>query len=72
MSLSWSRQEAEAIANALVSERLAACVNILPGIESVYSWKGEIHCDPEIKLIIKTRQSLTSALIERVNEPPQL
>ena len=63
-----SREEATKIATLLIEERLAACVNILPGIESVYSWKGEIHADPEIKLMIKTRRSLEDALISRVVE----
>ena len=63
-----NRQEALAIAKTLVEERLAACVNILPGVESVYAWKGEVHSDPEVKLLIKTRLGLTEALISRIVE----
>ena len=43
------------IARHLVEYRLAACVNLLPGIESVYRWKGEIHQDSEVFLMIKSR-----------------
>ena len=63
-----SSDEANHIAKVLVGERLAACVNIVSGIQSVYSWKGDIHSDPELKLIIKTRQSLAADLIARVNQ----
>ena len=63
-----NREEALLIAKSLVEERLAACVNILPDIESVYSWKGEVHTDPEVKLLIKTRRNLAEALIARIVE----
>ncbi len=43
------------IANHLVEYRLAACVNLLPGIQSVYRWKGEICTDSELLLMIKSR-----------------
>ena len=49
-----SRDEARKIAEALVVNRLAACVNLLPKVESCYRWKGEVHWDPEFLLIIKT------------------
>ena len=42
------------IANALVTERLAACVNQIPGIQSTYVWKGELQSDTEVLLVIKT------------------
>jgi len=47
-------EEASRIADALVGGRLAACVNILSGIESVYRWKGRVARDSETLMIIKT------------------
>ena len=61
-----SEQESLTIAKALVEERLAACVNLLPQIRSIYRWKGEICDEPECYLIIKTRQDLFQALKDRV------
>ena len=49
-----SREEAEQIARALVEERLAACVNLLPGVTSVYRWRGEMETAEEVLLLIKT------------------
>ncbi len=49
-----SPEEARRIANDLVERRLAACVNIVPQIESVYRWKGEVESAPEWLLVIKT------------------
>ena len=46
--------EAARIAEALVSERLAACVNVVPAIESIYRWEGKVTRDSEALLIIKT------------------
>ena len=60
------RESGKAIADALVGEKLAACVNILPGIESIYTWKGEICRDAEILLIIKTRAELFPELKDRI------
>jgi len=45
---------AQAIAEALVGERLAACVNRLPGVRSTYRWQGEVTTDSEELLLIKT------------------
>jgi len=59
-----SSDEARKIARALVERRLAACVNILPQIESVYRWKGEVEEAQEWLLIIKT----TAAGFERVRD----
>lgn len=53
-----SKDEAQAIAGKLVQERLAACVNIVAGVESVYRWKDEIHFDSEFLLVIKSSQAL--------------
>jgi periplasmic divalent cation tolerance protein len=63
-----SMEEARKIASALVEERLAACANILPQMESVYQWKGEIENDAEVVVIAKTKASLAEKLNARVLE----
>jgi len=59
--------QADAIAEALVTERLAACVNLLP-ITSVYRWKGAICRDPEVTALIKVRADGVDALKARLQE----
>jgi periplasmic divalent cation tolerance protein len=51
-----SNKEADLIANSLVESRLAACVNIVPGIKSIYTWKGKKESSRECLLIAKTRK----------------
>jgi periplasmic divalent cation tolerance protein len=63
-----SEEYAEQIARALVEERLAACVSILPGARSIYRWEGQICDDPELFLLIKTRRALFAPLLERLGE----
>jgi len=58
--------EARAIGKALVSDRLAACVNIIDNINSMYWWQGEIQDDMEVIIIAKTKESLVPELIEKV------
>ena len=58
----------EKIAEALVSERLAACVNIVPSIQSIYRWEGEINRDPESLMIVKTTRDRYEALENRVRQ----
>ncbi len=65
------------IAHALVEERLAACVNRVPGVRSTYRWKDSVHEDSEVLLVIKTAEERFEALRERVvalhsNELPEL
>lgn len=59
---------ADTIASALVTERLAACVNILPGARSVYEWQGQLHRDQELVLLIKSRSDRLAALEVRLLE----
>jgi periplasmic divalent cation tolerance protein len=54
------------IARTLVAERLAACVNIVPRISSIYRWKGKVERATESLLIAKTRGALLPRLIKRV------
>lgn len=61
-------EEAKTIAKTIVKERLAACANILGDINSIYWWQGELCEDNEVSLIFKTRESLFTALAERVRE----
>jgi periplasmic divalent cation tolerance protein len=68
---------AEMLSHALVSERLAACVNALPGVRSIYRWQGRIETADEVLLLIKTTDERLPALIERVhalhpNELPEV
>ena len=56
------------IARTLVEERLAACVNRVPGLVSVYRWQGEIHEDEEVLLLIKTRPERFETLRARIVE----
>lgn len=60
--------EAKAIADAVVADRLAACANIVPGMRSVYHWKGKIEEGIETIVLFKTRATLFQALEARVKE----
>jgi periplasmic divalent cation tolerance protein len=61
-----SRQEARRIGRALVEARLAACVNVLDGMNSLYWWEGQIQDEQEVVLIAKSREALLPALTEKV------
>jgi len=63
-----TQEEAASIADALVSERLAACVNIIPAVESVYRWEGKVTRDSEALMIIKTTEGRYAELERRVKE----
>jgi len=54
------------MARALVGERLAACVNVVPGVVSIYRWEGEVRRDEEVLLVLKTTVGRVEALRERV------
>jgi len=59
-------ETARRIADALVEQGLAACVNIVPGIQSVYRWQGKIECDNELLLIIKSQSSCYAELEQTI------
>ena len=58
-----SLETAEAEAARLVETGLAACVNILPGMISIYVWNGQRHRDAEVVMIVKTRRSLADRVV---------
>jgi periplasmic divalent cation tolerance protein len=60
--------DAQRIARALVEERLAACVNVVPGITSIYRWKGTVEQEPELMLVIKTLGERVEQLKARLVE----
>jgi periplasmic divalent cation tolerance protein len=57
---------AEDIANILIADKLAACVNIIPGITSVYRWEDRIEQAEELILVIKTRETVYEALQAKI------
>ena len=63
-----SADEAQRIANHLVSKQLAACVQVLPEIESVYRWKGEIQHEKEVLILAKTTAAQFDGLEKAVRE----
>ena len=58
--------KAESIADALIEERVAACVNVVPSLRSVYRLKGEVHHDEEAMLLVKTTRDRFEALKQAV------
>ncbi len=63
-----NEEEAARIAAALVEERLAACVNIVRSIRSIYRWQDKTEDEPEVLMIAKTRGMLFERLMRRVRE----
>ncbi len=61
-----TKEQAEKIADAVVTDKLAACVNTLPGVRSCYVWKGKLTWSDEVLLLIKTTHGRFDQLKERV------
>ena len=59
---------ADGLAKTLVEERLAACVNLVPGVSSTYRWQGQVVRDQEALLLIKTSEDRLDDLVRRVVE----
>jgi periplasmic divalent cation tolerance protein len=68
LTTAGSQEEAAKIAHALVERRLAACVNIVPRIESVYRWQGKVETTQEWLLLIKTQAELFERVRDAVKE----
>ena len=68
LSTAGSQDEAERIATALVEERLAACVNLVAPLTSIYRWRGAVERAAEVLLVIKSRRALASRVIARLAE----
>ena len=60
--------EARTFGRTLVEERLAACVNLLPAMDSVYRWEGQVEHDTERQVIVKTSRDRVAALWDRIRE----
>lgn len=63
-----SEEDAARVARVLVEERLAACANLLPGVRSIYRWKGEVADEREVMVLLKTRKQDWPALMSRLHE----
>ena len=59
---------AQRIARALVEERIAACVNLVPGLRSIYRWQGRVEDAGEVLLLVKTSADRSAALAARIRE----
>jgi len=61
-----SEVEARAIARTLLEERLIACANILPRMQSLYRWEGDVQEDEEVAMLLKTHAKLVEGVVARV------
>ena len=68
LTTTGDRREAKRIAHTLVTERLAACVNIVDRVHSIYRWKDAVESSDEVLLLIKTEQDRVEALRTRLHE----
>ncbi len=59
-----TEKDARKVGNELVEEKLAACVNIFPGMVSIYRWEGAIENGNEVAMLVKTRKELESQVLE--------
>ncbi len=66
LSTCASAEEAQRVARALVEKRLAACVNVMPGVRSVYHWKDAIEETEEVLLLIKSSRTLLEDLRDEI------
>jgi len=63
-----SMEEGKKIARKVVEEKLAACANIVPALHSIYWWQGKIETADEVMLIVKTKSSMVTRLVDRVKK----
>ena len=62
------REAAERLVRQLVEERLVACGNLIPGLQSIYRWKGEVASEAEVLVLLKTSRGRVDRLFERAAE----
>lgn len=62
------KEEAKRVASPLIEEGLAACANIIPGMNSVFYWEGEVQSEEECILIVKTEESMNEKVMDRVRQ----
>ncbi len=63
-----NKNDAAMIARALVEAKLAACVNIVDNVRSIYTWQGKVEDDSEVLMTVKTKRELFNALANKVKE----
>jgi len=63
-----NEDDAQHMAAQLVADKLAACVNILPGATSIYRWEGEIKKEEEAVMLVKSRISRKARLLQRIGD----
>lgn len=63
-----TEQDAISIGHRLVTERLAACAQVLPGLTSIYTWEDKLRQEPEVLLLLKTTEETWPALRDRLAE----
>jgi periplasmic divalent cation tolerance protein len=68
LSTCGSPEDGERLSRALVEARVAACVNVIPGVRSVYRWKGEVESEGECLLLIKSSRGQFDALRETLTK----
>jgi len=68
LTTAGSQDEARKIAHALVERRLAACVNIIPQIESIYRWQGKVESATEWLLVVKTQSTAFAQVRDAIRE----
>ena len=68
LTTAFSNKEAELIGSKLIDKELAACVNIIPNIKSIYHWEGKINKDSEYLLIIKTVKRAEEDVFENIRK----
>jgi periplasmic divalent cation tolerance protein len=61
-----SMEKAAELAKALVAERLIACANLIPGVRSIYAWKGEVCDEPEVMMVLKSVPQRFTQLKDRI------
>jgi len=68
LSTAASREAGEAVGRRLVDEALAACVNVVPNVTSIFRWDGDVRAEPEVLLVIKVTDAGVDRLLARLEE----